>query len=223
MKRNYATIGDFGSCLLVNNQYGYDVCMFDGIDKAFAKGPGPIQDLGPGAPNCQAFLAEQCAIDWNANCEIFYRTHNDSNQRWYPNSNQAGSCQAPGLLGDSLLRNAAEIRFFDGSSTGKYREPLDPTNYSSPIITKFSQKRQLEFENLTRNFDKNLIDSDSIMCRLLQRPKPFLDLLEHIYKHVLKNINNQDDYIEQWDIRGTRTWEALCMLFEYSKPLCPFN
>jgi hypothetical protein len=125
-------------------------------------------------------------------------------------------------LGDSLLRNAAEIRFFDGSSTGKYNEPLDPTNYSSPIITKFSQKRELEFENLTANFDKNTIDNDSIMCRLLQNPKPFLDLLEHIYKHVLKNIQC-DNYVEQWDIRGTRTWEALQMLFKYNEPECPYN
>lgn len=222
MRKNYATIGEFGSCLLVNNQYGYDVCMFDGIDKAFAKGPGPIDELGPGAPNCQAFLAEQCSINWNENCEIFYRTHNDSNQRWLPNTNQAGSCLAPSLLGDSLLRSSAEIRFFDASSSGTYTEPLDYTNYSSPMITKFSQKRQLEFENFTTNFNKNTIDSDAIMCRILQNPKPFLELLYHIYQHVLNNIEN-GKVNDIHDIRGTRTWDSLCMLFEYSGQQCPFN
>ena len=31
MSRNYATIGKFGDCLLVNTNYGYDVCMFDAL------------------------------------------------------------------------------------------------------------------------------------------------------------------------------------------------
>lgn len=224
MKKNYATIGGFGSCLLVNNQYGYDICMFDGINKCFAKGPGPVDDLGPGSSSCQAFLAEQCSIDWNENCEIFYRTHNDSNQRWYPNSNQAGTCQAPGLLGDSLLRSAAEIRFFDASSTGKYNEYLDPTNYSSPKITKFAQKRDLSLESFTVHFNRETIDTDAIMCRMLQHPKPFMELLHQIYLHVLSNNDcESEEYVQQWDIRGTRTWDSLLMLFEYGEQLCPFN
>lgn len=232
--KNYATIGKFGDCLLVNTNYGYDVCMFDGIDKCFAKGPGPVDQLGPSAPNCQAFMAEQCSIDWNPNCELYYRTHNQSLERHLPNTYTSGTCQAPFLLGDALLKNAAELRFFSTTCDESYTEPLDPTNYSSPRITKFVNRRMLEDEQLSERFDKDTIDSDAIMCRLLQNPKPFIPLLHQIYTHVLDNIQyggipdvagqvHHPYYVPQWDIRGTRTWERLVNLFENSPQLCNFN
>lgn len=222
--RNYSTIGNFGNCLLVNSNYGYDVCMFDGIDKCFAKGPGPVNDLGPEAPNCQAFMAEQCSIDWNPKCEMYYRYHNNSNQRFYPNTYSAGSCQVSLLLGDSLLLNAAELRFFTVNSDDMYTIPLDPTNYSSPMITQFIGRRRLDQESLSERFHKDTIDNDAIMIRLLQRPKPFVKLLHQIYLHVMNNIYCLDHdtigpfqepchYNPNWDIRGTRTWEALQMMF----------
>ena len=86
MYKNYSKIGKFGDCLLINTNYGYDVCMVDGIDKCFAKGPGPVDNLGPSAPNCQAFLAEQCSIEWNPKCELYYRTHKQSLERNLPNT-----------------------------------------------------------------------------------------------------------------------------------------
>lgn len=235
MSKNYATIGKFGDCLLVNTNYGYDVCMFDGIDKCFAKGPGPVDNLGPSSPNCQSFLAEQCSVDWNSNCETYYRVHNNSNQRYQPNLIKSGDCQVSLLLGDSLLLNSAELRFFTISCDNTYTIPLDPTNYSSPMITKFVNRRHLEYESLSDRFDKNTIDNDAIMCRLLQNPKTFLKFLYQIYIHVKANIKSLtcqvkdaygDSYIEYnpiWDIRGTRTWETLVMLFEMNKPNCDFN
>ncbi len=234
MYKNYATIGKFGDCLLVNTNYGYDVCMTDTIDKCFAKGPGPINNLGPAAPNCQAFLAEQCSIEWNPNCEIYYRTQNQSLERYLPNTYKSGECQTSILLGDSLLRNAAELRFFNVSCDESYTEPLDPTNYSSPMITRFVNRRMLEDESLSERFDKKTIDNDAIMCRLLQNPKPFMPLLYQIYTHVLDNIQfggipnvggqvQNPHYVEKWDIQGTRTWDMLCTLFETEPLPCNFN
>lgn len=231
-RKSYSTIGNFGTCLLVNNQYGYDVCMFDGIDKCFAKGPGPTHELGPSAPNCQAFLAEQCSVEWNPKCELYYRTHNQSLERYLPNTYTSGVCQynsfdtcgEPLLLGDSLLKNAAELRFFDVSKEHTYTVPLDPTNYSSPMITKFINRRSLEDEGLSDRFNKDTIDSDIIMQKLLQNPKPFYGLLNQIFQHVIDNIElggipdvsgyvDHPQYNPHWDIRGTRTWDILNMLF----------
>jgi hypothetical protein len=226
MYKNYSTIGNFRDCLLVNTNYGYDVCMYDGIDKGFAKGPGPVDNLGPGSPNCQAFLAEQCSVDWNPNCELYYRTHNQSLERYLPNTYNTSTtaCQGPILLGDTLLLNSAKLRFFDNACEQTYAIPLDPTNYSSPMITRFVNKRPLSEQSLSDRFDVATIDSDAIMCRMLQNPKPFLPLLYQIYLHVQNNIryggtpdvNGQvcnPHYVKKWDIRGTRTWTMLCNLF----------
>lgn len=234
MYKNYSKIGKFGDCLLINTNYGYDVCMFDGIDKCFAKGPGPVDNLGPSAPNCQAFLAEQCSIEWNPKCELYYRTHKQSLERNLPNTYKSGECQTSILLGDSLLRNAAELRFFSTTCDESYTEPLDPTNYSSPFITKFVNRRMLEDESLSDRFNKDTIDTDAIMCRLLENPKPFMPLLYQIYQHVLDNIYyggtpmvggivQNPHYVPQWDIRGTRTWELLSAMFENRVPPCNYN
>lgn len=222
--KNYSTIGSFGNCLLVNTNYGYDVCMFDGIDKCFAKGPGPVNNLGPESPNCQAFLAEQCSIEWNPKCELYYRYHNNSNQRYYPNTQAAGNCQVSGLLGDSLLLNAAGLRFFTVDQNDTYIQPLDPSNSSSPMITQFIGRRSFENEEFSDKFDRDTIDTDDIMIRLLQRPKPFVKFLHLIYNRVIENIycmdnetigpfQKQCEYNPRWDIRGTRTWDALSMMF----------
>lgn len=198
--------------------------MFDGIDKGFAKGPGPVNDLGPRSNACQTFLAEQCSVQWNPKCEQFYRYHNNSNQRYFPNTSVAGDCQVSLLLGDSLLLSAAQLRFFTVNADKMYAEPLDPTNYSSPMITKFINRRMLEDESLSDRFDKATVDTDDILTRMLQRPRPFVQFLYTLYNRVLDNIHclssdtigpfkEQCCYNPRWDIRGTRTWDALVAMF----------
>ncbi len=215
MDKRYTKIGDFGSCILVNTQYGYDVCLQDGIDKAFAKGPGPVYRLGPSEKNCQAFMAEQCSVDWNENCEKYYQMHKNSNQRYFPNSNNSGDCQTSLLLGDTLLLNSAELRFFQFDPEDTFTEPLDPTNYSSPTITRFYGRRQIVDMPFTARFDANTIDCDDIMTRILAHPAPFMKFLHIVYTRVLDNINGPEcDYVDQWDIRGTKTWSILCTMFE---------
>jgi hypothetical protein len=53
------------------------------------------------------------------------------------------------------------------------------------MITQFIGRRQLANESLSERFDRDTIDSDDIMTRLLQRPKPFVKLLHQIYLHFI--------------------------------------
>lgn len=206
----YPCISDFGNRHNSQPLKVFDYCMFDTIDKAFANGPGAPNLLGPTAPSCQAFMAQQCAAEWGPYCEMYYKAHGPcggSNEQTFPNTQRYAPFPAPKgyhlTLGEALLRNAAVRRFVDLTGVPHSLEPVNPTDYSSPLVAVYSAQREpgcgMPACALTEEAEHECIDADPVMLRMLANPEPVADVLKHIYLR-LRNTNS-------------RTFETLKQMF----------
>ena len=186
---SYPRIIDFG-CIQTNKNNAVAESLLYNQDMMFGIGPGPVQNFGPAGNNSQAYMAERCAGNWDEYCEIYYQENNVDGQRFYPNTFKSNSGQCSGTLGDSLLKNAGELRFLRFNNTGMYKEPLNPLIADSPMITRFLGRRTLCDSTLTARVNNRTIDSDLLMARMLQKPNVNGNTLRQIYN--LTQINKQD-------------------------------
>jgi hypothetical protein len=159
------------------------MCLLDeGPMTRSSNGPATANRLGPASPNCQAFMAEYCANKWDKYCDIYYKKNATESIRAFPNTFAVRSSQFSDNLGDSLLKNAAQLRFFKTNCNATYKEPLDPTNYSSPMITRFINQRSMDGAQLnTRTMNSRSIDKDPLMQRMLANPNAVQQELKAIH------------------------------------------
>lgn len=178
MKYNYTNIIDLGCnqpCVGDNDPLTY--CLVDSIDKNFQHAPIG-STYGPRSRQCQLYLAERCAKNWDGFCEYFYKTHNKNNDQWpdnlrWPNTAQAYTPKAEEYLtlGDQLLQNAGARRFCEYPECVPVCEPFDPMNPLSPKVSYFVNPKGVGTTCIpVCRVNTSMIQNDPVMQRMLENP-----------------------------------------------------
>ena len=198
----YANITNFGpqaGHAPTNNPLSY--CLVDDIDNKFqhSTDSGPI---GPYSRNCQTFMSDRCAKNWDGYCEFL------SKDKYNFAVNQAEivpcgirPCCPPCLTaGEILIRNTAERKYVTqilGSE--EVWEPFDYNVANSPLIRYWKPKPLGYCGPHTVFYEVNPkgIDNDPVMNKLLAKPEIGKDILESI-----KNTMKRKGTLQQ--LKGTK-------------------
>lgn len=179
---NYTTIGQFGG-----RQYENDpatICAFDNVDKSFESN----YEMGPGNKNCQIYMAQRSARNWDIYAE--HLSNNVQNKPSLVNLTCGTHTNGIKTLGDAFLINTGYEKFctFPGASYQKVY--LNPTDASSPVIL-----QRLTGNPVCNMIDPQTIDDDVVMRKIIHRQIGD-DLLINIWNTCKQN---------GVDIENTRT------------------
>jgi len=168
----YASIRQFGPTQQPNP---VAMCLSSSMDRRFQYGGAAGQLSGPRNANCQNYMAQRCAKEWDGFCEYFYKEYGtNGNNRMWPNasSNQIDTSVTPRLtIGEQMLRNTAERKYCTYADCSPICEPLDPTNPASPMVT-YYVKTDGSAGPCTPvcTVNPQTIDADPVMNRILDQP-----------------------------------------------------
>lgn len=171
---SYSTISKFGQnqaqCYGTNDPLTY--CLQDNMDKNFHHSPNGSA-YGPRSKQCQVYMAQRCANNWDGFCEYFYQSHGTSgswpdNQKW-PNTGTVNKQNIPEFLttGEQLLQNTAERKYCSFENCNEKQEPFDPLVVNSPTITYYQSGPGCV---QTCKVNPREIDNDPVMNRILMDP-----------------------------------------------------
>lgn len=189
---NYTSISNFGVGAINTSSNPLNYCLLSGMNSAFNNGFMGDSLCGANSKNCQAFMSDYCANNWNDICEI----ESTNQSKVFPNNIQ-GCGIRPGLCprmsaGDILIANTAAKKYLSKAGGCCYLnyEPFDPTVASSPLISFVSGKCIPVYE-----VDPKTIDNDPVMNKLLNKPIIAWNLLVNIYntakrKNTLDSLKN---------------------------------
>lgn len=188
----YANYTDFGAHTRQRDagaNHPLTMCLTDSMDVSFQNGSvGHL--FGARSRNCQLYMSERCANDWDGFCEYYYRERG-TGDRWpdghtYPNTVHARPWECayglnfPLTTGEHLLRNAAERRFCDMANCQKQCELFNPMDPNSPTISYFTNNELGETCIPVCRVNPTDIDADTVMQRALENPKATASTLINI-------------------------------------------
>jgi hypothetical protein len=205
MSCNYVSISNFGASAGMSEQNDpLTYCLSSGLQSGFQHTLGTTL-LGPDSSQCQIYMAQYCAKNFDGVCEYAI---NDNN-RSYPNA--IGNCYGGNLFsnigsglgnpltkGQVLLRNTAAERFVVAMSgnCAKAYQPFDPTVAFSPMIYKWEPKsKPCDNQNTCHgnactpvyDVDAKTIDQDPVMDKILPQAFIAIDILTNIYNNRVRN------------------------------------
>jgi hypothetical protein len=175
----YKSISDFGSrdYSPINNPLTY--CIGNNMDQRFLHG-GNADIYGNGSEQCQLFMADYCASEWDDFCEIESRNNSKSFPAHIQGCIDIGeSCG--GTAGESLIANTASRKYLVKMHYAheKY-EPFDPTVANSPMI-RYWVSDCGRYAVPEYAVDPENIDQDIVMDKILENPKIAMNILINIY------------------------------------------
>jgi hypothetical protein len=180
----YAKITSLASnSQVLNGQYYNNdpltYCLGNNISQRFNHG-GNADIYGQNSKNCQIYLAERCAKNWDDICEYAYNARTNDEYQTRADIMGAGHYQIQGLSpGEILLVNTAYKKYLiKMHNCEAITEPFDPLVAASPYITHFRGLYCVPEYAV----DPRYIDSDPVMNRILLKP--------WIAKQLLCNIRN---------------------------------
>jgi hypothetical protein len=157
----------------------------------------------PQSSGCQMSMAEQCSNDWSTDCDTYYINNSGSNDESVNVRSNRGApvfimtdvaaavsqSSEARSIGNSMLLNAAALRFFTNLSSSTYTELQNPLDTESPLVTYYiTSPGEVQRPILRKDTaHSSIIDNDPIMTRLLlsiDLNRPFLWLM---YQHLLAN------------------------------------
>lgn len=205
---SYRCISNFGSGAAnapVNNPLTY--CLSQTVDTEFNHGGIAKTISGASSKNCQAFMAQYCANDWDGACE--YASKNIA--RVYPNQldkcGTGGGVACEGLTaGEVLIQNTATRKYLvemGGNQCSIKYEPFDPTVAASPLVAYWYNGCNTQGNGgcvPIYAVDPKKIDNDPVMNKILNKPIIAWSLLINIY-NTAKRLNKLDE------LKGTRIYK----------------
>ena len=194
---SYATISEFGPGVQSSPQSNpLSYCALSGLESGFQHTLGyGTSLLGPNSSQCQRFMAQYCAQNFDGVCQYL----SENTQRSLPNAVQAcngpnGSCLGSGLgnainSGQILLRNTASEKYLQqmsGNCVPDY-EPFDPTVANSPMIRVWYSPDGYSNKCIPiYDVDEKAIDGDIVMNKILTQPWIAMDILTNIYNNRVR-------------------------------------
>jgi hypothetical protein len=194
----YTSISDFGPSEDSSPQTNpLTYCALSGLESGFQHTLGyGTSLLGPNSTQCQRFMGQYCAQNFDGVCEYL----SQSTQRSLPNAVNAcngpnGSCLGSGLgnastSGQILIRNTAGekyLKMMSGNCQPVY-EPFDPTVAGSPLLRSWQSNCGYSNKCIPiYDVDAKSIDSDPVMNKILAQPWIAMDILTNIYNNRVKS------------------------------------
>ena len=160
---SYKSISDFGSSD-VNSPLTY--CIGNNMEHRFTHGSmAPIH--GNNSPQCQLFMSEYCAVEWDGFCELESKNESTS----FPVHQQSGNL---------LIANTAARKYLIKmhNATEKY-VPFDPNVANSHMIKHWVGDSGSPIPEYA--VDPKKIDDDVLMDKILENPNIALHILINIY------------------------------------------
>ena len=179
----YAKIANFGQIqpTFMTDAVGFSVNK--DIDTSFDIGP-TSRLFGPDMANAQLYMAEKCAKDWDGSCELMSRNRDSSKC----NSGKISSSlfKTPDVegmtVGDFLVENAAVRRFCNLSSCKLMKEPYNPMDPYSPMVSSYSDNGYTKCLPVCE--PPSDPDNDILLNKVLDKPDRHIDLLVNMYRNV---------------------------------------
>lgn len=158
-----------------------NMCLFSDVNKSLTSGVLGYR-YGPSNENCQLLMADRCAKRWDGVCDIAAM----NKDAVYPNNAtirgnaMANPAEITGgsTVGNQLLHNAAQRRFCVFNNCSIQEFPFDPTNLSSPTVTRINRSQYGCMPSCS--VDPATIDSDVLMNKCLDNPTAAYDTLVNI-------------------------------------------
>lgn len=180
---NYRSINKFGQNFKSDASNPLTYSINDTISQKFTHG-GNSAIYGQNSKPAQAFLGEYCSQHWDGACEIASQNTN----KFFPNNVIFGNIDDrpynfKGLTsGENVIRNTAANKYLVsmGNCFPKF-EPFDPLVADSPMIKTWVSGTGVNDCIPVYNVNKDMIDSDVVMDKILAKPTIALDILINIY------------------------------------------
>lgn len=218
---SYATFSDLGKSTDKNIEDPGDpsnpltYCLFHDMGVQFLHG-STSSDYAPQCTECQNYMADMCAgVDgnqpWNQACEVYYNIRNDT---YWPNEaaidkSRTNCGHFPRTQGEDLLRNTAERRFLEFPFADKQVKQFDPNVANSPMYNQYNTNN-ISPEQVITKINKNTIDEDPVMNKVLSNPQPCAGVLAHIYySYKNKKVNLNGTKIGHFLIKNAQYFEDM--------------
>lgn len=213
----YATFAKFGGRIANKNVSNPEnltnpltYCMVKTMDNAFLH--GSESNFGPETYQCQNYMADKCANNWDGYCEQYVDT-NMSLTYWPNNASISGEAYNKSnavnhqSVGEQLLRNSLERRFIEYPYVKPQLEPFDTNDAASPYYKNYGNIcGPLKYS--VKNIDRKTIDRDTLMNKALANPNVCIDVLARIYlAYKSKSIELRGTQLEQFFRRNTALLE----------------
>lgn len=210
MKMSYQKLITFGNTLTnalpVYNNDPATLCLGTDINQPFNHGSNSAI-YGQNSPECQIYMAQRCANNWDGLCE--YAIRPDANYEYATRADTLGQGMK-GILdlspADILVRNTAMEKYriaMHGGDCKLKTEQFNPINPSSPYMSYYVG------EGCVPEFavDPTTIDDDPVMNRLLDNPRIGMQILINIFNTMLRKgtLNS---------LKGTRLGNFFALGFE---------
>lgn len=176
-----------------DNPLGY--CLSTGMDVGMSKGYTAFTQGGR-SRNCQAFMAQRCAENWDGFCDYYMNQNNKINQGFFSNKLWPnlfspidwGSQRATQPLGNEFLRNVLITKYCVFPNGQLKMEPFDPTNANSPMIGLWANPSgDGKLIPVCNRIDPQTIDSDPVMNKALEN----IDVCGDILINILNTCKRQ--------------------------------
>ena len=172
--------------LAVYNNDPLTMCIGRNASQAFNHGSNGTV-YGQNSAECQTFMAERCAKNWDEVCE--YAASFPANEEFGIRADTMGYGMDTTVgmnSGDILLRNTAMKKYLvrmHGGNCELKTEPFDPINPSSPYISNYVGTGCVpEFA-----VDPRTIDNDPVMDKILEKPRIAFQMLKNIRNTMIRN------------------------------------
>ena len=186
-RNNYRKIQNFGANINSEVTSPLTYCINDTMSQKFEHGSSGAMIYGQNSKQCQAFLGEYCAQNWDEVCE--YASMNS--RKYFPDNLKTSSIggRPYNLLGltagEMVVRNTAAVKYLIsmGNCVPKF-EPFDPTVANSPMIQTWVSNTGTYDCIPVYAVDATTIDNDVVMDKILTKPNIALDILINIYNNM---------------------------------------
>ena len=205
----YAKIANFGKINPVLKTDPVAASIYRDLGSFFEIGSN-ANHFGPSSESSQLYMSERCSKNWDGACEFMSRTNEIANSKTgnicsvlFSRGNQPST-----TVGDVMVDNTAVRAFCDMSSCSITKEPFNPLESDSPMITKYGDCNYKQCQPVCMppsDPDKNII-----LNKVLDNPEKHIDLLVNMYKNVMKK-GKRDSY------NNTRIGFIFEILDEYVK------
>ena len=158
-------------------------CLSDGLSIGFNHGSHADTYKNNGR-NCQLFLSEYCANNWDNFCEL--SSKNNSKQYVNHENNYLLKEQT---AGDALIYNTASKKYLVDMINGEKKwEPFDPTVANSPMISYWVNDHSKGHKKIpVYSVNPETIDDDPVMNKIIKKPSIAMDILINIYNTMKRN------------------------------------
>lgn len=182
----YTLLSGFGKTVINNSENPLNYCLLPEAEALFQHGSSGNWKGGRNGVNCQSFMADYCASEWNDVCEVMSQSNeknvvNMLEVHSMRNIQPVKTCDSQLTAGDILLVNTAHKKYLVKGSCALTYEHFDSHVNRSPLVSTHDSHCIPVFE-----VDHNNIDQDPVMNKMLSNPLIVWHILVNIYNTMMR-------------------------------------